>query len=145
MPKLIADSHYDIGGYRDVYEDRVGTRHMTTAGGLKLTIGVVCDGVGGENKGERAAQTALDALFSYVEKSRETNIPQLLTNAVQFANKAVYQLQRETRGSTTTLTTAVVDESSMKLYVANVGDSRVYLCRNQKLTQLSIDHSPAIT
>jgi serine/threonine protein phosphatase PrpC len=141
MQKLIADSHYDIGGYRDVYEDRVSTRHLTTAGGLTLVVAAVADGVGGENKGERASQTTLDAFFSYLEKSRETVIPVLLSNAVQFANKAVYQLQRETGGASTTLTVAVVDESKNVLFIANVGDSRAYICRNKKLTQLTMDHS----
>jgi serine/threonine protein phosphatase PrpC len=141
MAKLIADSHYDIGGYRDVYEDRVCTRRLTTPGGLRLVLAAVADGVGGENKGERAAQTAIDALLVYLEKSRETEYAALLTQAIQYANKAVFQLQRETRGASTTLTVALVDEPSHRLYVANVGDSRVYICRNQKLTQLSIDHS----
>jgi len=141
MSKMIADSHYDIGGYRDVYEDRVKTTEVKTAGGLKLMVAAVADGVGGENKGERAAQTALDALFGYLEKSKEKAIPALLTQAVQYANKAVFQLQHETGGASTTLAVAVVDEDTSRLYVANVGDSRIYLCRNQKLTQLTIDHS----
>jgi serine/threonine protein phosphatase PrpC len=141
VSKIIADSHYDIGGYRDVYEDRVNVKAIKTAGGLKLTVAAVADGVGGENKGERAAQTALDALYGYLEKSKERAIPTLLTQAVQYANKAVFQLQRETSGASTTLAVATVDESSSKLFIANVGDSRIYLCRKQKLTQLTIDHS----
>lgn len=141
MAKIIIDSHYDIGGYRDVYEDRVATRQFTSAGGLQLLVAAVADGVGGENKGERAAQTALDSLFAYLERSRETNIPTLLTQAVMYANRNVHQLQKETGGASTTLSVAVIDESNLRLFIANVGDSRVYLCRNQKLTQLTIDHS----
>jgi serine/threonine protein phosphatase PrpC len=141
MPKLIADSHYDIGGYREVYEDRVKAQGVKTAGGLKLTVAAVADGVGGENKGERAAQTALDALYGFLDKSKEKEVPELLVQAVQFANKAVFQLQRETGGASTTLAVAAVDESTSRLYIANAGDSRIYLCRNQKLTQLTIDHS----
>ncbi len=141
MAKIIIDSHYDIGGHREVYEDRVRARPVTTAAGLKLMVAAVADGVGGENKGERASQTTIDALFNYLEKSRETALPALLTQAVQYANKATFQLQRETSGASTTLAVAVVDEATAKLYIANVGDSRIYLCRNRKLTQLTIDHS----
>jgi PPM family protein phosphatase len=141
MARIIADAHYDIGGYREVYEDRVMAKAVITAGGLRLTVASVADGVGGENNGERAAQTALDTLFNYLQKSRELNVSALLSQAVQYANKAVYRLQRETGGASTTLTVAVVDENTCKLYVANVGDSRIYLCRNQKLTQLTLDHS----
>jgi len=65
MSKIIVDSHSDIGGYRDVFEDRVAVRRQTTSSDLKLDVAAVADGQGGVNKGERASQTAIDALFSY--------------------------------------------------------------------------------
>ncbi len=141
MAKLIVDSHYDIGGYRDVYEDRVCACHLATPAGLKIAIAAVADGVGGENKGELAAQTAIDALLAYFEKSAETDERSLLVKAFQSANQAVYQLKREAHGASTTLAAAIVNEKTNQLFIANVGDSRIYLCRKQKLTQLTIDHT----
>ena len=141
MTELISGYHYDIGG-REVYEDRVNVKSITTPGRLNLLIAVVADGVGGENKGERASQTAIDTLFQYLGSSAETNIPTLLINAVQAANQRVHPITRETGGASSTMTVAAVHDGQ-KLYIANVGDSRVYLCRDQTLTQLSLDHTYA--
>ena len=64
-----------------------------------------------------------------------------LENAVREANTVVYNasLHPDHRGMGTTLTAAIVVNS--KLYVANVGDSRCYLYRNGKSTQVTEDHS----
>lgn len=141
MAEIISGYHYDIGG-REVYEDRVNVQSMTTPGRLNLLVAVVADGVGGENKGERASQTAIDTLFQYLNSSAETDVPTLLINAVQAANQRVHPITRETGGASSTMAVAAVHEGQ-KLYIANVGDSRVYLCRDQVLTQLSLDHTYA--
>ncbi len=136
------NSHSDIGGTRTLYEDRVQNKTLTTPSGLPLTLSAIADGSGGPHKGDRAAQTAMDAFFTYLERSKETDIPALLALAVQYANKAVYQISQETGGATTTFTAAVVTADD-RLFIANVGNGRVYLVRNQKLTQLTRDHTYA--
>jgi len=139
MTNLITGYHYDIGR-REIYEDRVNVQEITTSGNIQLAIAVVADGVGGENKGERASQLAIDSLFQYLKSSTEMDISVLLSKAAMVANQQVHHIARETGGASTTLAIAAVDKND-KLYVANVGDSRVYLCRNQKLTQLTMDHT----
>ena len=141
MAEIVTGYHYDIGG-REVYEDRVNIQSIMTPGGLNLLVAVVADGVGGENKGERASQTAIDALFQYLNSSRETDVPTLLISAVQAANQQVHPITRETGGASSTMAVAAVHDGR-KLYIANVGDSRIYLCRDQALTQLSLDHTYA--
>ncbi|MCB9446602.1 MAG: serine/threonine-protein phosphatase [Ardenticatenaceae bacterium] len=141
MAEIISGYHYDIGG-REVYEDRVNIQSIVTPGRLNLLVAVVADGVGGENKGERASQTAIDTLFQYLRSSTETDVPTLLINAVQAANQRVHPITRETGGASSTMAVAAVHEGH-KLYIANVGDSRIYLCRDQALTQLSLDHTYA--
>ena len=139
MSSIITGMHYDIGG-REIYEDRVDAQTLQTAGGLQLAIAIVADGVGGENKGERAAQLAKDAVFNYLRQGKETNIPTLLTQAIQYANQTIHQEVKDTGGASTTLAMAAVTPDNT-LFIANVGDSRIYLCRNNKLTQLTIDHN----
>lgn len=141
MTEIVTGYHYDIGG-REVYEDRVNVQSITTPGRLNLLVAVVADGVGGENKGERASQTAIDTLFQYLGSSAETDVPTLLMNAVQAANQRVHPITRETGGASSTMAVAAVHDNQ-KLYIANVGDSRIYLCRDQGLTQLSLDHTYA--
>jgi serine/threonine protein phosphatase PrpC len=135
--------HFNIGG-RVVYEDRVEVGRLMTEGGLTLDLAMVADGVGGQDKGERAAQIAVDAVLQYIRTSLDSDIPTLLTRAAQYANEQVYYERRVPgqEGMATTLTLAVVGEGNM-LYVANVGDSRAYLVRNRNLTQLTMDHTVA--
>lgn len=140
MSELITGSFYDIGG-RPIYEDRVVVQRLTTPGGLSLTVAAVADGVGGENKGERAAQLAIDSLLSYFTyHAGETEVSTLLQTAVSAANQAVLNETNATQGATTTLAVAAV-LNEKQLYIANVGDSKIYLCRGDKLTQLTIDHN----
>ena len=67
-----------------------------------------------------------------------------LYRAVQQANIEVYDLATvvpELRGMTTTLTAVVVDRG--ELTAAHIGDSRLYLLRDGRLTQLTKDHTVA--
>jgi serine/threonine protein phosphatase PrpC len=65
-----------------------------------------------------------------------------LEAAINTANKAVYLASQENaqyRGMSTTMAiTAIIDD---RLYAAHVGDSRIYLFRDRKLKQISIDHT----
>jgi PPM family protein phosphatase len=139
MTEIIRGFHLDIGG-REVLEDRVDVQEFRTPGNLSLLVAVVADGVGGENKGERAAQLAIDSLFQTMRGSSETDVPTFLSKAVFAANQAVHHIAQATGGASTTLAVAAIHEGS-RLYIANVGDSRVYLCRDQELTQLTMDHT----
>ena len=141
MSGIVLGKHFNIGG-REVYEDRVVVEEFATRGGLNLAVAIVADGVGGRDKGERAAQIAVDSVLSYLQESSEMDVPALLARAIAFANQQVYrEAQRQGRsGMATTVAVAAILDRQV-LFVANVGDSRIYLCRRQKLTQLTMDHT----
>jgi PPM family protein phosphatase len=136
MAQIIFGDMFDPGE-REMYEDRVKTAQIKTASGMDLVVAAVADGVGGQNKGELAAQEAINTLFYCIEASNLDKVHEILTEAVQSANQAVWQLHSS--GACCTLAVAAVYKDT--LYIANVGDSRIYLCRNNKLTQLTIDHN----
>ncbi|MGB1248996.1 MAG: PP2C family protein-serine/threonine phosphatase [Candidatus Promineifilaceae bacterium] len=138
MSNIILGLGRDIG-QRNVYEDRVQVVSLQTVGGIRLSVGVIADGVGGANQGERAAQLAIEAVIESLRRSTETNIPALLISTVQAANYAVYAARAETGRMGCTLAIALIVAGT--LYVANVGDSRVYLVRNKRVSQLTMDHS----
>lgn len=139
MTKLVTGLSFDIG-QREIYEDRVAVRHLRTRRNLELTVALVADGVGGAHRGERAAQLALDVALHYMENgSTAQDVPRLLSEAFVAANQAILDEHDATSGVFTTLTAAAVHDN--RLYVANTGDSRAYLCRAGSLTQLTIDHS----
>lgn len=133
-------------GTRERLEDYAADRIIETAGGIVLQITLVCDGAGGGEAGELAARLTSRTIFEYLEISTETAIPQLLIKAVEQANKAVYN---ELRGAGTgTVALAAVhlnDESAPygRLFIAHVGNSRIYLIRNGQLIRLNIDHTLA--
>ena len=107
-----------------------------------MALGIVADGIGGENAGERAAEVTVNAIYKYCLNSEETDIPQMLERALKVANERVFADARKSRrkqnmGSTAAVA-AIVDQ---KLYVGNVGDSQIYLIRGRSAHRLTIDHT----
>lgn len=109
----------------------------------KLQLYGVADGMGGHAAGEVASSLAVDALVKYIQRNAGSAQPEkVLAGAVQHANREIYrQAQKEPSraGMGTTLSVAWVFESTV--YLAHVGDSRIYLFRNDTLKLLTKDHS----
>jgi serine/threonine protein phosphatase PrpC len=108
---------------------------------------VVADGMGGHANGQDASRLAIQTIIDYVlprlsggDGLDRNTLVQLLTDGVQRANQAVFQSNMQHHADMgTTMTTALVVGPTA--YVANVGDSRTYLYRDQKLTKITNDHS----
>jgi serine/threonine protein phosphatase PrpC len=135
-------SHIGASPRRVLLEDRCQAETLTTAGGLEMTLGVVADGIGGENAGERAAEVTVQAIIKHCQHSRNRDVPQMLEEALKSANERVFadarrSLRKRNMGSTAAVAAIVED----RLYVANVGDSRVYLVRSGKALPLTVDHT----
>jgi serine/threonine protein phosphatase PrpC len=116
----------------------------------------VCDGMGGHNAGEVASRMAIEGLESFIKRShREKEITwpygldvnlsfdgNRLKTAIKLANKKVFKAadnREEYTGMGTTVVAALVSGNSMT--VGSAGDSRCYLLREGKLTQLTRDDS----
>ena len=131
----------DVGTEREHNEDHCGELLESPGCGLL----VVADGVSSAEAGETASQTAVAAtLKTFSEQPAGTSTAKRLYRAVQQANIEVYDLATvvpELRGMTTTLTAVVVDRG--ELTAAHIGDSRLYLLRDGRLTQLTKDHTVA--
>jgi protein phosphatase len=109
---------------------------------MVLSVGVIADGIGGENAGERAAELTATTIFENLESSRERNIPRMLEAALREANERVFaEAQKSRRKTNMGSTGAIAAISNHRLYVANVGDSRIYLLRGQKAYPLTVDHT----
>lgn len=105
-------------------------------------LAVVADGVGGAAAGEVASATATYALAE-TALARFGDLPEsILADGVEAARANVrLGIQRDlTRlGMATTLTALICDGS--RVVLAHVGDSRAYLLRDGRLSQLSTDHT----
>jgi len=137
-----AASHIGASLKRSLLEDRSRAETIRTAGGLLLSLAVVADGIGGENAGERAAELTVTTIYEYCQNSEETNLPRLLQAALTEANQQVHSESKKSRRKTNMGSTAAIAAiADGKLYVANAGDSRVYLLRGQKAFPLTVDHT----
>ncbi len=106
-------------------------------------VAVVADGIGGHAHGRQAGQLAVQAfLEDYQSKPKQTTIPDALYHALQAANLAVCgfaEAQGECENCGTTLVAAALHPQSAALYWVGVGDSRLYLLREQQWVQLTAD------
>lgn len=109
---------------------------------------VVADGVGGSNAGEIASRTAVNEIAAYisnkpiVEADNEYAVVNYFQACLDKANEQIFKMSHtyeENSGMATTV--VVVYATDGKAYIANVGDSRAYLYRRGRLTQLTEDHT----
>ena len=111
--------------------------------GVFEALMVVCDGMGGHKLGEVASSTAVRAMVDSIDSEPEMNPATVMEQAVSIANLEVRKASEEHRsyGMGTTLVACGILERTA--YVANVGDSRLYLInRNeQSILQVTHDHS----
>lgn len=109
---------------------------------------MLADGVGGNKAGEIASQSALDALEEYVlnnplddVKGRDA-VFDYFEDAVNYVNEYILKLSEtkpEYAGMATTLVFAYISDKI--LYIANVGDSRVYFMHGDEIHQITEDHT----
>jgi protein phosphatase len=146
----------DVGQYRTHNEDSYLTDEQ-------LGLFIVADGMGGHEAGEIASKLTIDTIFKHInslnksyQKTQLTHtdnskiINQLVQNAIEDANKQTHYYnatngKKKGRGMGTTvtgfLTSALHIPGEKKLHTFNVGDSRIYCFAQNKLTQLTTDHS----
>lgn len=108
---------------------------------------IIADGMGGHKAGEVASSIAINAFNKYLSESickpvNESAILDIMVDAIQTSNKEIYKISEENPeflGMGTTFDAAVVCKN--KIFIAHVGDSRVYIMREKKLFQVTKDHS----
>ncbi len=146
----MADNFFGItdkGRMRDNNEDRFIAQALPVreAGILqkRYVLACVIDGVGGYEGGEIASGLAHDAIISYLQKPF-TEIIQALKNSLTVANERIYkkkQAENEISEMACVLTLTLADIQENKFYYAHVGDTRLYLLRDNSLVKVTKDHS----
>lgn len=105
-------------------------------------VAIVADGVGGHQAGEVASSLAVEMVSQIIANS-DANQPQdTLEEAFSQANQAIYShatINPENAGMSTTAACAWVIGD--RLYLASMGDSRIYLRRGENFIQLTVDHT----
>lgn len=108
-------------------------------------IFVVADGMGGHAAGEVASDMAVHYVARELDSLRglsDEQVAERMRGAIRTANGAIFQrtlTEHDKRGMGTTVTALTLFES--RFLIGQVGDSRAYLLRDNKLSQLTKDHS----
>ena len=129
----------DVGQKRQVNQDYVYASEEPV--GNLPNLFVVADGMGGHNAGDFASSFAVQTLVRTILEDENQNPIKIIRHAVEEANGKVLEeskLHAEMSGMGTTMVlVTIIDDYA---YVANVGDSRLYLIEDQIL-QITKDHS----
>lgn len=105
---------------------------------------VVCDGVGGHNSGEVASQLAIDTIEEVFLHYESGSIEDLLTDAVRYANRDIYEMaasQTQYDGMGTTIALLYLDTDGRRAFIHHAGDSRIYRYDGRRLHLETHDHT----
>lgn len=133
-------SKTDVGRKRKVNQDSVYRTDYPI--GILPNLYIVADGMGGHNAGDYASRVCVETLAESVRTSKILTPIGVLQEAINKANEVIYRHSRENpelEGMGTTMVVATVLGQSM--YLANIGDSRLYLLNSDTIRQVTEDHS----
>lgn len=141
---LSAVTKTDVGRKRDHNEDFVTSFEPTEEHDIKNSgnLFIVADGVGGASQGEKAskyaAETVLYEYYNLPDLPPQARLQQIIQAAGNQINSYAEEGERFMRMATTMVAAVILDDT---LIVANVGDSRAYLIRDNVANQVTKDHS----
>lgn len=132
-------SKTDVGVKRTMNQDSLFCCDSPVGSFRNLFI--VADGMGGHRAGDYASRLCIDSMVSMVKGSDSKTPVTIFEEAVAYANQTVYheaQKKQEYEGMGTTMVACTLQGDT--LYVANIGDSRLYLLQ-EGIQQITTDHS----
>jgi protein phosphatase len=135
-----------LGNYRENNEDAIDVKVFPD-----MTVCLVADGMGGQAAGEVASKRAIEIVPRELKKHLGASLStdetrNVIRRSIVQANEeimAMAALDRELKNMGTTIVLCLWRKGSNLIYVAGMGDSRAYLIRGKKITQLTVDHSIA--
>jgi serine/threonine protein phosphatase PrpC len=111
----------------------------------------VSDGMGGGNAGDLASSLILERMTAIIPETFRAAAAGFFPDSIAHLQQALKEVHEhinavgsgmdDKKGMAATLAFAWFTPENM--YLANVGDSRIYRCRNRKTEQLSKDHASA--
>jgi serine/threonine protein phosphatase PrpC len=130
----------DTGKHRQNNED---TFIAELTANNRFIIACVIDGVGGYSGGEIAAALAREAILRRLDKPSGEIIPMII-DCFKLANEKIIQEKQRSKehdNMACVSTLAIVDIERNQFYFAHVGDTRLYLVRDNSLVKISHDQS----
>jgi serine/threonine protein phosphatase PrpC len=138
--KVAARTHPGLVGKQN--EDRYAVAFYAGESGRPVLFAVVADGIGGHRAGEVAAELTVNYITEKVAESNGRDPVEILQSAIHtasqvIASRSASEADQEGMGATC----ACVWLDGNRLYTAHVGDSRIYLVRDEKIQPMTVDHT----
>ena len=139
----------DIGRKRTMNQDYVFCEENEV--GNLPNLFIVADGMGGHRAGDYASRFCVETFVDLAEREREHEPVTIIDKCIKKANKKLYEQTRshpDLAGAGTTMVLGTIYDGTM--YVANVGDSRLYVLHPKAahdltgpcvMKQITEDHS----
>lgn len=130
----------DTGRLRDNNEDTFIAEKVLKD---RYIMACVIDGVGGYEGGEIAAHIARETILKYFSIP-SGEISTMMKEAISVANEKIHQEKiknKDHNGMACVVTLVIADMQNKKFYYAHIGDTRLYLFRDESLVKITKDHS----
>jgi protein phosphatase len=139
---VFATSDPGKGGKNNEDNFAVSAFKISESNSTPSIVGIIADGVGGHQAGEVASSLAVEMISHFIAESNASQPLVTLEEAFFQANQAIYsQASINPANAGMSTTAACVWVIGDRLYLASVGDSRIYLKRDDRLIQLTVDHT----
>lgn len=137
---MISYGQTDIGMVRSINQDSIFFSDKSV--GNLPNLYIVADGMGGHKAGDYASAHAVSWFVEYAKECKYTNPITIMKTGIAKVNDMLLEMSAthsELNGMGTTFVSAVIVEN--KMYVANIGDSRLYVIHQGETKQITLDHS----
>lgn len=135
---MISAMKTDIGLQRNANEDYCLSTKINN-----IYVYIVADGMGGHLAGEVASKLAVDSIYEYLNENikQYDSLVKIIKDSLDYANGKIYKKSTDPayKDMGTTIELVLVD--GCNVYLGHVGDSRVYIKKNNKFKQITRDHS----
>ncbi len=145
--KFTAFIETDVGNVKKINEDSSLVKIASTSKGSNILLAVLCDGMGGLEKGELASATAIRYFSRWFDKGLPYHlknfswegISEVWKRLIENLNRIILRYGEKNNITLGTTLTALlcIDDSYM---IAHIGDSRAYKI-HYDLKQLTEDHT----
>ena len=137
---MISYGQTDIGMVRSINQDSIYFSDKPV--GNLPNLYIVADGMGGHKAGDYASAHAVSWFVDYAKECSYENPITIIKTGIAKVNDMLLQMSNEhseLKGMGTTFVAAVMIDD--KMYVANIGDSRLYVIGQEDTRQITLDHS----
>lgn len=137
---MISYGQTDIGMVRSINQDSIYFSDKPV--GNLPNLYIVADGMGGHKAGDYASAHAVSWFVDYAKECSYENPITIMKTGIAKVNDMLLQMSNEhseLKGMGTTFVAAVMIDN--KMYVANIGDSRLYVIGQEDTRQITLDHS----